>query len=114
MTNDEKNLLIAQDLIDSFYTPAKDEDHVIRPDITDINKILDNLDKAYGRNDAIRTYIYALRDLQHANDQSVFADTVDAQGKIDRATDAVRSAFDRLIVAEFLLNRVGQPPDIGR
>jgi hypothetical protein len=83
-----------------------DADGMIRPDVTDINKILDNIDQAEGRNDALRAYIYALRDQQHAIDQSSFADTVDADGKIDRARAAVAEAFDRLIVAEFSLNRL--------
>lgn len=88
-----------------------DADGGIRPDVTDINKILDIIDRAEGRNDAIRAYIYALRDLQHAHNESSYADTVDAYGKIDRAQAAVAAAFDRLIVAEFSVNRRSWPEE---
>jgi hypothetical protein len=75
----------------------------IRGDVTDIGKILDNVDQAEGRNDALRAYIYALRDLQRANDRyACFGGDGTA---IDQAQTAVCEAFDRLIVAEFLLNR---------
>jgi len=37
--------------------------------MTDLNKILDSIHEAEGRNDALRAYIYALRDLQRAHDQ---------------------------------------------
>ena len=78
-----------------------DEDGAIRGDVTDIGKILDNIDQAYGRNDALRIYIYALRDLQRANDRYV----IYGEDAVDTAQTAVAKAFDRLIVAEFYLNR---------
>jgi hypothetical protein len=48
---------------------VRNEDGTIRGDMTDLNKILDSIDEAEGRNDAPRAYIYALRDLQRAHDQ---------------------------------------------
>ena len=84
------------------------DDGSIRGDVTDLNKILDNIDQAFGRNDALRNYIYALRDLQRANDQFGFAAYGTAEQKherIDQARAAVVAAFDRLIVLEFSLNR---------
>jgi hypothetical protein len=77
--------------INSTPTVA-DDDGAIRGDVTDIGKILNNVDEANGRNDALRAYIYALRDLQRAHDRAA-------------AKAAVAKAFDRLIVAEFSLNR---------
>jgi len=78
-----------------------DADGGIRHDVTDLGKIIDNIDECCGRNDALRAYIYALRDLQWANNQFAYDD----ETAIDRAQAAVREAFDRLIVAEFSLNR---------
>jgi hypothetical protein len=43
------------------------EDWEIRIDETDLNRILDKIDGTEGRNDALRDYIYALRDLQWAH-----------------------------------------------
>jgi len=79
-----------------------DQDGSIRDNVTDLNKILDSIDACNGRNDALRAYVYALRDLQRANDQFAFDGDGDA---IDQAQIAVANAFDRLIVAEFSLNR---------
>jgi hypothetical protein len=67
------------------------------------------VDEANGRNDALRAYIYALRDLQRAHDRSGIA-YEDGRAKansadIAAAKAAVAKAFDRLIVAEFSLNR---------
>jgi hypothetical protein len=81
---------------------VRNDDGGIRHDVTDLGKIIDNIDEAEGRNDALRAYIYALRDLQRAHNESCF-ETNDAD--IDRAKAAVNSAFDRLIAAEFSLNR---------
>lgn len=78
-----------------------DGDGSIRGDVTDLNKILDNIDQAEGRNDAIRVYIYALRDLQRAHNRFAF----DGNDNTDEAQAAVAAAFDRLIEAEFSLNR---------
>jgi hypothetical protein len=85
-----------------------DKDGSIRGGLTDLNKILNTIDSAHGRNDALRAYIYALRDLQRAHDQSVFAGYGTPEQKderIDQAQAAAAKAFDRLIVAEFSLNR---------
>jgi hypothetical protein len=79
-----------------------DDDGSIRGDATDLNKILDNVDQAEDRNDAPRAYIYALRDLQRAHDRyAIFGEFA----AIDPARTAVAKAFDRLVVAEFSLNR---------
>jgi len=79
-----------------------DRDGGIRGDVTDLSQILNNIDTAEGRNDALRAYIYTLRDLQRAHNESAFEG--DGAG-IDQAQSAVAKAFDRLIVAEFSLNR---------
>lgn len=81
-----------------------DDDGCIRDDITDLNKILSRIDDVEGRNDALREYIYRLRDLQHAHERSAYGGA-DADAKIDRAQAAVAKAFDRLIVCEFAINR---------
>jgi hypothetical protein len=78
-----------------------DGDGSIRGDVTDLNRILDSIDQE-GRNDAVRAYIYALRDLQRAHDRHAFFGDNTA---IDPAQTAVAAAFDRLILAEFSLNR---------
>ena len=79
----------------------------IRRDVTDLNQILNNIDTVEGRNDYLREYIYALRDLQHAHNRSVFAGE-DGEGgsndDIDRAYDAVNEAFGRLVIAQLTLS----------
>lgn len=42
---------------------ASDRDGLIRRDITDLNRILANIDTIEGRNDCIIAYVHALRDL---------------------------------------------------
>jgi hypothetical protein len=74
----------------------------IRGEVTDLNRILNNIDEAEGRNDRLREYIYALRDLQRAYNISAFENN---DADIHKARRAVREAFDRLILAEFTLNR---------
>jgi hypothetical protein len=96
--------------INSTPTVA-DDDGAIRGDVADIGKILNNVDEANGRNDALRAYIYALRDLQRANDQ--FAIIGRDGAAIDQARAAVANAFDRLIAAEFSLNRSSRADDGG-
>jgi hypothetical protein len=81
----------------------RDADNIIRTEITDLSKIVDNIDEAGGRNDALRRYIYALRDLQHAHDVAAYEEN-DAEIRVAQAL--VAKAFDRLIVAEFSLNRL--------
>jgi len=80
----------------------EDGDGCIRAELTDIGKIIDRIDDDEGRNDALKAYIYALRDLQRANDRYASVDCADA---FDRAQAKVAREFDRLIAAEFRLNR---------
>jgi hypothetical protein len=77
-----------------------DDDGCLRSDITDIANIIGNLDEANGRNDALRCYILALRDLQRAHDRHA---ALGDDAEIDAAQAAVAAAFRRLIVAEFSL-----------
>jgi hypothetical protein len=77
----------------------------IRPDVTSLDAIVNNIDTACGRNDALKAYVYALRDLQVANNNYCFSIADTALAKIDQAQAAVARAFDALIVAEFALNR---------
>jgi hypothetical protein len=81
-----------------------DEAGGIRPDVTSLDTILNHIDHCNGRNDAVRAYIYALRDLQVAHDEGPYAEE-DTDAAIDRAHAAVNKAFDDLIVAEFSINR---------
>ena len=75
-----------------------DVDGHIKSDVTSLDAIVANIDTARGRNDALRAYIYALRDLQVANNNFPYS-------AADQAQAAVAKAFDALIVAEFSLNR---------
>jgi hypothetical protein len=90
----------------------KIEDDLIRVDETDLNRILDNIDRAEGRNDALRDYIYALRDLQWAHNWFAMNGGDSADREIDGAQRAVNEAFDRLIRAQLALSRELNP-DIG-
>lgn len=81
---------------------VSDDDGAPRADVTDIGKILDRIDECNGRNDALRTYILALRDLQRANDRYAIGTGDDTA--IDHAQAKVGKAFDALIVAEVSLN----------
>jgi hypothetical protein len=81
----------------------EDEDGCIRAELKDIGKIIDRIDESEGRNDALKAYIYALRDLQRANDRYAGVGCDDAE--VEQAQAKVARAFDRLIVAEFMLNR---------
>jgi hypothetical protein len=85
--------------------PTVREDDTIRHDVVRLDTILANIDAANGRNDALRTYVFALRDLQRANDQYAIAGGPD---RIDQAQAVVAEAFDRLIDAEFSLNRASR------
>jgi hypothetical protein len=80
-----------------------DADGCIRADLKDIGKIIDRIDKSEGRNDALKAYVYALRDLQRANDR--FAGPGGDLAEVDQAQAKVAREFDRLIAAEFMLNR---------
>jgi hypothetical protein len=77
----------------------------IRPDVTSLDAIVNNIDTAMGRNDALRAYIYALRDLQVANNNYHYSTADTALAQIDQAQAAVAKAFDALIITEFSLNR---------
>lgn len=84
----------------------EDADGCIRAELTDIGKIIDRIDKSEGRNDALKAYIYALRDLQRANDRfAIVAGTDCGAAEVDHAQAKVAREFDRLIAAEFRLNR---------
>ena len=79
---------------------ARDCTGCIRLDLKDLTKILDNIDTEYGRNDALRDYIFALRDLQFAHD--VYATR--GYDEIDGAQRVVDEAFRRLIDAQHQLS----------
>jgi hypothetical protein len=84
-----------------------DEDGNIRRDITDLNRILNRIDDADGRNDCLREYILALRDLQRAHELSMFEDLSpqeEREADIDKAQVAVDLAFDDLIAAQSRLS----------
>jgi hypothetical protein len=95
------------------------------PTVSDaeLNKIVTRItggaegrDVVRARNNALRAYIFALRDLERAQRDIINADeslTRDDYFKarnamqvvIDEAIDAVERAFERLIVCQFALNR---------
>jgi hypothetical protein len=76
-----------------------DADGVLRRQCTDLNRIIASLDEAEGRNDALIAYIFALRDLQHAND--AYALTGESSGDdVARAEIAVKEAFAELAAAQ--------------
>jgi hypothetical protein len=81
------------------------EDDILRHDVTDLNKILSRIDGVEGRNDALRAYIYALRDLQRAHDSYSFGGEDGEDAAIDRAQAAVDETFDSLIAAQHRLSR---------
>ena len=84
----------------------EDADGCIRADLRDIGKIIDRIDTAEGRNDALKAYIYALRDLQRAHDRFSGMTGEDCDvAEVYQAQAKVAREFDRLIVAEFKLNR---------
>ena len=67
------------------------EDGAIYPDVTSLDLILKHIDKCNGRNDALRAYIYALRDLQWAHNEFAAYGTVEV-AVVDQAEAAVREA----------------------
>jgi hypothetical protein len=76
-----------------------DVDGVLRRQCTDLNRIVGALDEAEGRNNALIAYVYALRDLQHAND--AYALTGESSGDdVARAEIAVKEAFAELAAAQ--------------
>jgi hypothetical protein len=94
--------------------PVCDAGGHIKPDVTSLDAIVNNIDTAMGRavrgrNDALRAYIYALRDLQVADNNFHFSIADTALAQIDQAQAAVAKAFDALIAAEFALNRPWPP-----
>jgi hypothetical protein len=60
-------------------------DGAIRPTVTSLDAIVANIDTCNGRNDALRAYIFALRDLQVANNEFGYAD-------VDRTTEEKHAA----------------------
>jgi hypothetical protein len=85
------------------HDDALDDNGCIRPDVTDLNAILYHIDDAAGRNDALRAYIYALRDLGRAVGLSAYIGK-EADPAIDRAQAAIDRTFARLMMAQFELN----------
>jgi hypothetical protein len=79
-----------------------DEYHFIKRTLTDLQKIVDNIDDTEGRNDALRAYIYALRDLQNAHTLNAYEEN---NAGIDAAHRRVVETFDELIAAQSRLNR---------
>jgi hypothetical protein len=79
----------------------RDRYSIMRKDVTDLTKIVDGIDTAEGRNDALRAYIYALRDLQHEHDTFSYENNYAA---IDAAQARVIVAFNRLIEAQHRLD----------
>jgi hypothetical protein len=79
------------------------KDGAIRPDVISLDAILNHVDdEGSGRNAALRTYVYALRDLQVAHSEWDYTQSLEA---IDEGQAKVAKAFDKLIAAEFRLNR---------
>ena len=76
------------------------EECEIRVDETDLNRILDKIDSTEGRNDALRDYIYTLRDLQWAHNWYATTGGDSADTEIYGAQRALNDAFDRLIRAQ--------------
>jgi hypothetical protein len=83
----------------------KIENDMIRVDETDLNRILDQIDTAEGRNDALRDYIHALRDLQWAHNWYATDGGDSADSEVEGAQAAVNEAFDRLILAQRTLSK---------
>jgi hypothetical protein len=88
--------------------PVCDADGDIRPDVTSLDAIVNHID-GEDRNNALRAYIYALRDLQVVDNSYDYRTADTALAEIDKAHAAVAKAFDALIVAEFSLNRPWPP-----
>ena len=53
---------------DRNYRKLEDANHCIRLDLDSVDQILRRIDPARGRTDAIKTYVHALRNLQHLHD----------------------------------------------
>ena len=79
-----------------------DEDFVMRADVIDLNQIIANIDDCNGRNDALRAYIYALRDLARAVGLTQYPDGP-TRAELVAAQATVAAAFHRLIYAELSL-----------
>jgi hypothetical protein len=80
---------------------VRDVDGIMKGDVIDLNRIIAGIDEANGRNDDLRGYIYALRDLQRAHDSFAIC----GRENVDRAEAAVRNAFARLTFSELSLMR---------
>jgi hypothetical protein len=82
----------------------RDDDGIMRCDVTDLNKIVAGIDRAKGRNDALVAYVYALRDLQRANDlYAILDNSPSAASAIDRAEERVRATLSELVMAQLAL-----------
>src|SRR5262245_2936666 len=83
--------------------PGCDEHGDIKADETGLDLIIANIDDAGGRNDALRAYIFALRDWQCICNRGAYEPVTEAESAA--AKRVLDDTFDRLIAAEFLLNR---------
>jgi hypothetical protein len=79
-----------------------DEDFVMRADVTDLNQIIANIDDCNGRNDALRAYIYALRDLARVVGLTQYPDGP-TRADLNAAQATVTQTFHRLIFTELSL-----------
>jgi hypothetical protein len=101
MTEKERSQVMKVVNINTAPTICND-DGCIRHDVTSLDAIINHIDEAGGRNDALRAYIFSLRDLQRANDE--YAIDGDDGAAIEKAEAVVAEAFDRLTAAEFALS----------
>ena len=92
----------SQIIIDIRDPEVCDEHHFIKRTLTDLQKIVDNIDDTEGRNDALRAYIYALRDLQNAHTLGAYEEN---DAELYAAHRRVVETFDELIAAQSRLNR---------
>ena len=86
-----------------FSDQLYDDDRCIRADATDLNAIIDNIDAAEGRNDALRGYIPRCAT---CNMRTTRPDLpMSSIRRIQPAQDAIERAFCRLMLAQFALNQ---------
>jgi hypothetical protein len=78
------------------------QDGIMPAGVADLNYIVSHIDEERGHAAALRAYILALRDLQHANDK--YAMLGGDAGEIDAAQHRVCLAFGRLATAQMLLS----------
>jgi hypothetical protein len=86
----------------TLIKPGCDELGDIKADETSLDLIVANIDDAGGRNDALRKYIFALRDWQCTCNRGCYEIVTDAE--TNSVKQALIDAFDRLTDAEITLN----------